>query len=104
MSVGDSIGMIADQGVRQRRTPDAIRSRVMAASDAAWQLALGVAFLLAGPVLAVVGPQGTYAVGGIAAALTTLILLPILRSAATTDVAPLEGESRAEAASAAPTG
>jgi MFS family permease len=104
MGVGDSVGMIADQGVRQRRTPDAIRSRVMAASDAAWQLALGVAFLLAGPVLAVVGPQGTYAVGGIAAALTTLILLPILRSAATTDVAPLEGESRAEAASAGPTG
>jgi MFS family permease len=80
MGIGDSVGLIADQSIRQRRTPDAIRSRVMAASDGAWQLALGIAFLLAGPVLALVGPQGTYSIGGLAAAITALALLPMLRS------------------------
>ena len=79
MGVGDSVGLIADQSIRQRRTPDDIRSRVMAVSDAAWQLALGVAFLIAGPVLVLVGPQGTYSIGGVAAGITALALLPMLR-------------------------
>ncbi len=79
MGIGDSVGLIADQSIRQRRTPDAIRSRVMAVSDGAWQLALGVAFLIAGPVLALVGPQGTYSIGGAAAAITAVALLPMLR-------------------------
>jgi MFS family permease len=82
MGIGDAVGLIADQSIRQRRTPDDIRSRVMAVSDGAWQLALGIAFLIAGPVLAIVGPQGTYSIGGAAAAITALALLPMLRRAA----------------------
>lgn len=79
MGVGNAVSAIADQGVRQRRTPDRLRSRVVAASDAAWQLALAVAFVLAAPALEVLGPQGVYGVGGVAAAGTTLLLLPVLR-------------------------
>jgi MFS family permease len=77
--IGDSIGLVGEQGIRQRRTPDAVRSRVMAASEAVWQLAMALSFVLAGFVLDAVGPQGVYVVGGVAAALATLVLLPVLR-------------------------
>ena len=82
MGIGDAVGLVADQSIRQRRTPDHIRSRVMAVSDGAWQLALGIAFLMAGPVLVLVGPQGTYSIGGAAAAITALALVPMLRRGA----------------------
>lgn len=64
---GDALTVVAEQGIIQRRTPDAIRSRVVAANESMVHAALMVGFLLAGPVLASLGPQGTYAVGGIAA-------------------------------------
>lgn len=101
MGIGDSVGLIADQSIRQRRTPDDIRSRVMAVSDGAWQLALGIAFLIAGPVLALVGPQGTYSIGGVAAAITALALLPMLRRDAehTPAASPPQRRSFAGAAS-----
>jgi MFS family permease len=76
--ISDSVVLVAEQGIRQRRTPDALRSRVMAASEATWQLALPASYLLAGALLGVVGPQGIYALGGVAALLATLILIPVL--------------------------
>ena len=100
MGIGDAVGLVADQSIRQRRTPDDIRSRVMAVSDGAWQLALGVAFLIAGPVLALVGPQGTYSIGGAAAAITALALLPMLRRAAEPAAAPPSPERRSFAGAA----
>jgi MFS family permease len=101
MGIGDAVGLIADQSIRQRRTPDDIRSRVMAVSDGAWQLALGIAFLIAGPVLALVGPQGTYSIGGAAAAITALALLPMLRRAAEPAPAAPSPERRRSFAGAA---
>jgi predicted MFS family arabinose efflux permease len=100
MGIGDAVGLIADQSIRQRRTPDDIRSRVMAVSDGAWQLALGIAFLIAGPVLALVGPQGTYSIGGAAAAITALALLPMLRRAAEPAPAAPSPEQRSFAGAA----
>jgi MFS family permease len=76
--ISDSVTMVAEQGIRQRRTPDPLRSRVMAASEATWQLALPAAYLLAGALLGVVGPQGIYALGGVAAVLAALVLVPVL--------------------------
>jgi len=64
---GDALAVVAEQGIIQRRTPDAIRSRVVAANESAVHGALMVGFLLAGPMLVALGAQGTYAVGGIAA-------------------------------------
>jgi MFS family permease len=75
--ISDSVTLVAEQGIRQRRTPDPLRSRVMAASEATWQLALPAAYLLAGALLGVVGPQGIYALGGVAAVLAAAILLPV---------------------------
>lgn len=65
--VGDAVTIVAQQGILQRRTPDAIRSRVVAANEAAVHVALMVGFLGAGPAIGWLGAQATYAVGGIAA-------------------------------------
>jgi MFS family permease len=79
--IGDSFCLVAEQGIRQRRTPDPLRSRVMAASEATWQFVLPVSYLLAGVVLDAVGPQGVYAIGGAAAFGAALVLVPVLRQA-----------------------
>ncbi|MFL5767729.1 MAG: MFS transporter [Actinomycetota bacterium] len=77
--ISDSVTLVAEQGIRQRRTPDPLRSRVMAASEATWQLALPAAYLLAGALLNLVGPQGIYALGGAAAVVAAIVLIPVVR-------------------------
>jgi ENTS family enterobactin (siderophore) exporter len=65
--VGDAVTRVAKTGILQRRTPDAIRGRVSGANEAALNLALMAGFLAAGPTIAALGAQATYAVGGLAA-------------------------------------
>jgi predicted MFS family arabinose efflux permease len=65
--VGDAVTRVAKTGILQRRTPDAIRGRVYSANESALTFALMAGFLAAGPVIEVLGPQATYAVGGLAA-------------------------------------
>ena len=79
MGTGDGLTIVAEQGIMQRRTPDAVRSRVMAAFDAVLSLGLAVAYVFAGPVLNALGAQGVYLVGGVTATAATLVLLPMLR-------------------------
>ena len=62
----------------------------MAASEATWQLALPAEYLLAGAIIGMVGPQGVYALGGVAAVLATIVLIPVLLQ--------LRRENRARAA------
>ena len=50
----------------------------MAAFEAVVSLGLAVAYLLAGPVLKVLGPQATYRLGGLSALAAALVLLPML--------------------------
>jgi MFS family permease len=85
MGTSDGITMVAEQGIMQRRTPDAVRSRVLAAFDAVLSLALALAYIVAGPVLAAIGPQKVYLIGGIAAVAATAVLYPLrhLRPTAT---------------------
>lgn len=78
---GDALTVVAEQGIIQRRTPDAFRSRVVAANESVVHGALMLGFLLAGPVLASLGPQGTYAVGGIAALGAGVLAATILGAA-----------------------
>jgi MFS family permease len=78
MGTFDGLTMVADNGIMQRRTPDAVRSRTMAAFEAAISLGLGVAYVLAGPVIEAVGPQPTYVVGGVTALLAAITLVPLL--------------------------
>ncbi len=83
----DALVMVADRNIQQRRTPDAVRSRVVSASEAVITVALAVGFVLGGPALELLGPRGVYAVGGAFAFVGAAVLLPILR-ASRREVAP----------------
>jgi MFS family permease len=65
--VGDAVTVVAEQGIIQRRTPDRVRARVVAANEGLVHLGLMTGFLLASPVMDAIGPQATYAIGGFAA-------------------------------------
>jgi MFS family permease len=77
--VGDAIVLVADQGIQQRRTPDAVRSRVIAASEGITSIAFVLGLAAAGIVLRAVGPKNVYAIGGLTAAVGALMLLPIMK-------------------------
>jgi MFS family permease len=77
----EGLSIVAENGVMQRRTPDAVRSRAMAAFEALLSLGLAAAYVLAGPVLTLVGPHVVYRIGGITALAAAIILLPLLRLA-----------------------
>ncbi len=77
--IGDGITVVAEQNLYQRRTPDAVRSRVMGAFEGAIHGTLAVAYVMAAFVLPAVGPRGVYAIGGATGLLAALVLLPLLR-------------------------
>ncbi len=79
MGTSDGVTIVAETGIMQRRTPDAVRSRVMAAFEAALSLGLAVAYVFAGPVLGAVGPRHVYLLGGVAATIATVVLWPLRR-------------------------
>ena len=79
MGTSDGLTMVAETGIMQRRTPDAVRSRVMAAFEATVSFGLVIAFVLAAPVLNALGPQATYVVGGVSALAAAFVLVPLLR-------------------------
>lgn len=107
MGTCDGITIVAEQGIMQRRTPDAVRSRVLAGFDALLSLGLAVAFLAAGPVLNAVGPRTVYRIGGLAAAAAALMLAPLLRlrneQETVADPMPEEHPSHLESAAHVPT-
>ncbi|HXY71248.1 MAG TPA: MFS transporter [Actinomycetota bacterium] len=74
----DGVSTVAFQNMTQRRTPDEVRSRVMAAMDAAVTTALALSFVFAGPFVAAVGPRGAYLAAGVSCLLGAAILLPPL--------------------------
>jgi MFS family permease len=78
MGTSDGLTMVAETGIMQRRTPDVVRSRVMAAFEAVVSFGLAAAYIAAGPVLKALGPQPTYRLGGVSALAAALLLLPLL--------------------------
>ncbi len=78
MGTADGLTIVGENGIMQRRTPDAVRSRTMAAFEALISLGLFVAYLLAIPLLRAVEPQRVYLIGGAAAAAAAVVLIPIL--------------------------
>jgi len=79
MGTSDGMTMVAENGIMQRRTPDAVRSRTMAAFDAVLSLGLAIAYLLAAPALHRLGPQPVYRLGGVSALLAAIWLAPLVR-------------------------
>ncbi len=78
MGTADGLTIVAENGIMQRRTPDAVRSRTMAAFEALLSLGLFVAYLLAIPLLRALEPQRVYLIGGVAAAAAAIVLVPLL--------------------------
>jgi MFS family permease len=78
IGTSDGLTMVAETGIMQRRTPDVVRSRVMAAFEAVVSFGLAAAYIAAGPVLKALGPQPTYRLGGVSALAAALLLLPLL--------------------------
>ena len=74
----NAISAVAEETMVQRSTPDAVRSRVMAAQEAIWVAALG-GLGAGGAVLATVGVRATYILAGALGLAGTLLLAWLLR-------------------------
>jgi MFS family permease len=74
----DAVSSVAFQNIAQRRTPDAVRSRVMGAIDALVTGGLALSFIAAGPFVAAVGPRGAYLAAGVSSLIGGAILFPAL--------------------------
>jgi ENTS family enterobactin (siderophore) exporter len=81
MGVGDGLSLVANQGIMQRRTPDAVRSRVSGAMDTFVHGGLALSYVVGGPVVAALGPRAAYVLGGVAALIGVVIAGVGLRAA-----------------------
>jgi len=77
---GDALMSVADQNILQRRTPDAIRSRVLSVADAAVTLTLALSFAIGGLTVGVIGPRAAYLVGGLTGLVAALLIVPLMRA------------------------
>ncbi|HEY7754748.1 MAG TPA: MFS transporter [Actinomycetota bacterium] len=73
--LADGTTFVAEQNLRQRRAPDAIRSRVAAAFVGVLNVLLAISYVAAAAVVPAIGPQATYLIGGITAGLAVFVLL-----------------------------
>jgi MFS family permease len=78
----DGAVLVAEQGILQRRTPDAVRSRTTAASEALLLSAFALSFPAAGFVIQLIGVRGVYAMAAAGGALAAAVLVRAMRHAA----------------------
>ncbi len=76
MGVGDGITAVAATGLMQRRSPDHVRSRVIASLNAVMNIGLACSYLAAATLVGILGPRGSYMVGGLVAAAAVPFLVP----------------------------
>ena len=70
---------VSEQGILQRRTPDAVRSRATAATEAAIMAAFAFSFPAAGFMINLLGVRGVYLMAAFGCAVSALILIPAMR-------------------------
>jgi MFS family permease len=70
---------VAYETLLQERTPDHIRGRVMAASDAVLDVALVAGLLLAGTVSVTLGVRGSFALAGVLVVCSAAVAVRLLR-------------------------
>ncbi len=75
----DGIVDVAVELTFQRRSPDAVRSRVLAGLEGIFLLAFATSFLFAGAFVAAFGPKAAYALAGSGCLVTAALLTPLLR-------------------------
>jgi len=73
---------VATEVIFQRRSPDLVRSRVIAALEAVFHGGLAVSFLFAGTLVDAFGPKAAYALAGAGCTVAAIILVPVLRERA----------------------
>ena len=72
--VFDTFVNVAEETVRQQRTPDELRSRVFAAGEAIVVIAMSVSIAVGGPLIEAAGPRAAYALTGALGILATLTI------------------------------
>jgi MFS family permease len=77
--IADGIATVAEETLVQRRVPDAVRSRVVAAIETAILIALAMSFGFAGFLVDAVGPRLTYIVAGAMFGTGALVIAVVLR-------------------------
>ena len=79
MGLADGTTIVAETNLRQRRAPDAVRSRVSAAFTGVMHVMLAFAYVVAAFVVPWLGPKPTYVIGGTTAGLAVFVLLRMKR-------------------------
>ncbi len=92
----DGMSIVAENGIIQRRTPDAVRSRAIAAFEATLSIGLACAYVAAAPLLHLFGPRVMYRIAGVGALSAFVLLVPLLKVAKTVSADPSE-DARTEA-------
>ena len=77
--LSDGMVDVAVELIFQRRSPDAVRSRVIGALEANFLLGLAVSFLFAGSLIDAFGPKSAYVLAGAGCFVCALMLVPLLR-------------------------
>jgi MFS family permease len=75
----DGVVDVAVETIVQRRSPDAVRSRVIGALEAVWHVGISISFLFSGPLVNSFGPKAAYVLAGIGCGASSLLLMPLLR-------------------------
>jgi MFS family permease len=75
----EAVTNVADQNIMQRRSPDSVRSRVFGAQEGIWHGSVSISYIGAAFLLPIVGARGMYAILGLTALLSAIVILPILR-------------------------
>ena len=70
----DTFVNVAEETVRQQRTPDELRSRVFAAGEAIVVIAMSVSIAVGGPLIELAGPRAAYALTGALGVLATITI------------------------------
>jgi MFS family permease len=74
----DGLVDVVVEVIFQRRSPDAVRGRVIAALEAVFLLGLAVAFPFGALLVGALGPKAAYALAGTGAGISALMLLALL--------------------------
>lgn len=97
----DGVWMVAHENLVQRGTPDAIRSRVFAGSEAVYLAGISMGLVVAGAMISLIGAAGTFEVGAAGSLVACLVLLGTSISSARS-AAEVRGRRGTTAANAPP--
>jgi MFS family permease len=85
--VSEGAVSVAEQTIIQRCTPDHVRSRVNAATEALAMGAFALSFPAAGFIINLLGVRGAYAMAAVGCVLAAMILVPTMRAARAAEAA-----------------